>query len=70
MHSKGICHRDIKPANVLIQYPNQAYLIDFGKAKALRKIDEVEDDSETHFSKTTTGKAGTPLYMAPEVVNA
>lgn len=55
-HAQGIVHRDIKPENIMITDSNEIRLIDFG------------------LSKVQTGKqleeiAGTPLYMAPEVIN-
>jgi eukaryotic-like serine/threonine-protein kinase len=63
-HGKGIVHRDIKPENVFIATlggeADVAKLLDFGIAKAM-----VSGDS------TLTGigwVAGTPAYMAPEVI--
>ena len=63
MHKQNIAHRDIKPENILIvpeegvsaEYPN-VKLTDFGFA--------------TFFKKQTgmTQVLGSPLYMAPEVV--
>jgi len=59
-HSKGIVHRDIKPENLLLANKEagaKVKLTDFGLA--------VEE------SKTPIwhGFAGTPCYMAPEVIN-
>jgi serine/threonine protein kinase len=58
-HTSGIIHRDIKPSNVLVDYENQAYLMDFGIAKAI------------HASRSVTqvgSKLGTPDYMSPEQI--
>jgi serine/threonine protein kinase len=58
VHCGGIIHRDLKPANVLLDpishYPKIA---DFG----LSRQEEV--------NSTMTGGQGTPLYMAPEIIN-
>ena len=60
MHSKHIVHRDIKPANLLLTDPDieiaQLKLGDFGVAKF------VNNGMMQTF-------IGTPLYMAPEVLN-
>lgn len=56
-HALGVLHRDIKPANILIDRRGRARLADFGIARMA--------DSST----TAQGAIGTPLYMAPEVLN-
>ena len=63
MHKQNIAHRDIKPENILIvpeesvsnEYPN-VKLTDFGFATFFKKQDGMRQ------------VLGSPLYMAPEVV--
>lgn len=57
LHSQRVIHRDMKPQNVLIGANGRVMLCDFGFARAM--------------SQQTTVVAsikGTPLYMAPELV--
>ena len=56
MHSKGIVHRDIKPENIMVSKNGELKLIDFGLAK--RQIGK----------KKLKTIAGTPHYMAPEII--
>ncbi|KAK8883536.1 hypothetical protein M9Y10_042630 [Tritrichomonas musculus] len=55
VHSKNVIHRDIKPENILLDNHLLPKICDFG----LSVFDNAEID------KT---EAGTPIYMAPEVV--
>ncbi|MDO4901208.1 serine/threonine-protein kinase [Actinomyces sp.] len=67
VHDAGIVHRDIKPANVLIDSGLAASgagewtprLADFGVARIC----------DTVASSHATGAIGTPLYMAPEILD-
>jgi WD40 repeat protein len=56
-HRRGIVHRDLKPANILLDEDGNAYLSDFGIAKALGE----------ESGLTITGAIlGTPAYITPE----
>lgn len=53
-HSMGITHRDIKPENIMYGKDKEIRLVDFGLSK----------DSKEKMSTY----AGTPYFMAPEVI--
>ena len=55
-HSQGLLHCDIKAGNILLEKGGKAYLTDFGIARL--------SDAAT----ATLVGAGTPAYMAPELV--
>lgn len=58
-HRQGVIHRDIKPSNIMIDREGNAFLTDFGIARAIETSDAQ--------GLTGTGIAiGTPGYMAPE----
>jgi serine/threonine protein kinase len=56
-HSFGFLHRDLKPENIMVGKFNQVYLMDWGLAV---------DMNNPHRSRQ--GLAGTPAYMAPEML--
>ncbi len=56
-HSKQVYHRDLKPSNILLTNELTPKITDFGLAKVGSK------------STTTTTKALTPLYAAPEQID-
>jgi serine/threonine-protein kinase len=51
-------HRDLKPENIIITRNGSAMLLDFGIAKAAKRLDSLVTMANTVF--------GTPSYIAPE----
>jgi len=58
LHSQSppIVHRDLKPENILLTEGKQVRLADFGWA--------------THVTSSRSSLAGTPMYVAPEMVSS
>ena len=62
-HAHGIVHRDLKPANVLLAEDGHALLTDFGVARFI-------GPHSGGWTVTQPDRvAGTPHYMAPEVID-
>ncbi len=60
LHEQGVLHRDIKGANILTTKDGQVKLADFGVAVKL-----AEHTGDESGEKDV---AGTPFWMAPEVI--
>ncbi len=56
-HAKGVLHRDLKPANIMIDGRGEVRITDFGFALDARE------------SAASATRAGSPAYMAPEVLD-
>lgn len=57
-HHAGVIHRDLKPQNIMIDQEGKPHIMDFGISVPL-----------DYTPMTTTGAlVGTPLYMAPELL--
>ncbi len=77
-HSVGVLHKDIKPSNILIQKRSggriQAQLADFGIGQVTDKKRLAEAGitalgiSGRSRGESTSSQSGTPLYMAPELL--
>ena len=58
VHAAGFVHRDVKARNVMREEGGRIVLMDFGTGR----------EAEELKAGTRVGLAGTPLYMAPEVL--
>jgi eukaryotic-like serine/threonine-protein kinase len=67
-HAAGLVHRDFKLDNVLVDREGQARVVDFGLAHPTADGVAIERSTRLDAKGTTVTAAGTPAYMAPEVL--
>ena len=65
LHSVGIVHGDIKPQNVMLTDKKTAKLADFGLASVTNTTKEFGASTLQKTNKTR----GTPIYIAPEMID-
>jgi TolB-like protein/tRNA A-37 threonylcarbamoyl transferase component Bud32/Flp pilus assembly protein TadD len=70
VHAAGLLHRDVKAQNVIRESGGRIVLMDFGTGEEIRRVEgrRIDEIASNHAAGGSPRLAGTPLYLAPEII--